>query len=64
MKIDNMDFNEQHFAAMTEDDFIKDQLASVQDFYGDDEGKKAFLKEAYAKIKTAVKGDEKPAAKK
>ena len=50
IKIDNVDFNATHFAGMSEAEFIKNQLASVQDSYGTDEQKTAFLRSAYAQI--------------
>ena len=53
MKIDNFDFNEKHYAGWKEDDFVKDQLASVPDSYGSEENKIAFLKEAFIKINPA-----------
>ena len=62
IKVDNHDFNATHFAEMSEAEFIKDQLASVQDHYGTDEKKTAFLKSAYAKInpgKDTVPADKK-----
>lgn len=63
MKIDNMDFDEKHYAGWKEEDFIADQLASVQDIYGSDDNKKAFLKLAFARIKPNAKSVEKPKAK-
>jgi len=50
MKIDNHYFNETHYKGWKEEDFIKDQLQSVQDSYGSKENKIAFLKEAFKKI--------------
>ena len=50
IKIDNVEFNAAHYAGISEADFIKDQLPSVQDSYGSNEQKIAFLKVAHAKI--------------
>jgi len=50
MKIDNHDFNEEHYKGWSEADFIKDQFSSVPDSYGTDENKTAFLKEAFKQI--------------
>ena len=63
MKIDNTGFNVEHYKGWKESDFIADQLASVPDSYGNLFNKKAFLKAAFAAIKAATKGDEKPVAK-
>ena len=51
MKIDNSDFNENHFANFSEAEFIKHELASVPDKYGSENNKIDFLKNAYAVIK-------------
>ena len=50
MKLDNHYFNEKHYAGWSEEDFIKDQLPSIQDTYGSEENKIAFLKEVHKKI--------------
>ena len=54
IKVDNVEFNAAHYAGISEADFIKDQLKSVQDSYGSDEQKIAFLKIAHAKIQGAA----------
>ena len=54
IKIDNVEFNAAHYAGISEAAFIKDQLASVQDSYGTDEQKIAFLKIAHAKIQSVA----------
>lgn len=62
MKIDNVDFNEKHYAGWKEEDFVKDQLASVPDSYGSESNKVTFLKKAFAKINEVskpAKADEK-----
>lgn len=59
IKIDFSGFNAEHCAKQTEEQFIKEQFDSVPDSYGSDDKKKAFLKEAYAKIQAAVKGENK-----
>ena len=53
MKVDNHDFNHDHYKGWTEEDFIKDQFASVPDSYGSEANKIAFLKEAYKQINPA-----------
>lgn len=50
VKIDKTSFNATHFASFTEAEFIKHELASVPDSYGNEAKKKEFLKEAYAQI--------------
>ena len=61
MKVDNHDFNHDHYKGWTEENFIKDQFASIPDSYGSDENKVAFLKEAHKQINPipvkAVKAD-------
>lgn len=59
IKIDNSSYNATHFAAWSESDFIKHELASVPDSYGTEAKKKEFLKEAFAAIQKA-NGIEKP----
>lgn len=54
IKVDNHSFNVTLHAGKTEAEFVKDKLPSVQDVYGDDEVKKAFLKDVYAKIQSAA----------
>lgn len=61
IKIDKSSFNHAHYQGWKEEDFIKDQLASVPDSYGNDAAKKEFLKLAFAKINPVeVKEIEKP----
>ena len=55
MKVDNHDFNQDHYKGWTEENFIKDQLASIPDSYGGEENKINFLKEAFKQINPTVK---------
>lgn len=63
VQVDFSGFNAEHYKGWSEADFVKDQLASVPDSYGDDKGKTAFLKSVYQKINPATKSDEKPVVK-
>lgn len=62
MQVDTIGFNAKHYKGWKEADFIKDQLASVPDSYGNEYSKKEYLKKVYALINPA-KGDVKPAEK-
>jgi 2,4-dienoyl-CoA reductase-like NADH-dependent reductase (Old Yellow Enzyme family) len=55
MKIDNVDFNQEHYAGWTESDFIADQINSIPDSYGSEENKISFLKEVFKQINPAKK---------
>lgn len=63
VKIDKSSFNATHFDGWSEADFIKHELPSVPDFYGNEAKKKEFLKEAFAAVQKAngvEKATEKP----
>lgn len=63
IKIDKTSFNHAHYQGWTEAAFIKDQIASVPDSYGNEEAKKEFLKAAFAKINPSAEVNEKPKGK-
>ncbi len=63
IKVDSVSFNAAHYKGWKEADFIKDQLASVPDRYGNEAAKTEFLKKVYAIINPA-KADVKAAVKK
>lgn len=50
MKIDNTHFNADFYKGKSEDEFVKDQLPSVLDKYGNTAQKTEWLKAAYAKM--------------
>lgn len=50
VKVDHASFNADHYAGISEADFIKAEMGGVPDRIGDDEAKKAWLKEAYKKV--------------
>lgn len=50
VRVDHASFNADHYAGVSEADFIKAELPSVPDRVGEEAKKIAWLKEAYKKV--------------